>query len=201
MSKTHKKLLEPTCRIFIGIQLDETTQEFLNKLTVAIKRKQDAASITSTRWITRQNRHITLCFLGQLPIEVIPLLKTGLTSIAEATTELKTNFFKLGTFPGNDAHLIAAEVVATQQLEALHESIKQLAKRLSLPAESRRYRPHITLCRSGKQFQWFSPLKLEHPLTLNNITLYQSQPSQYGSRYSPLQTTTLRPLKNSNAQL
>ncbi|WP_413665167.1 RNA 2',3'-cyclic phosphodiesterase [Microbulbifer sp. CNSA002] len=192
MPKNHKKPLEPTCRIFIGIQLDKTTQEFLNYLTSFITEKQSASSLASTRLIAYKNRHITLCFLGQIPIKTIQPLKTGLTSIARNTTETKTRLFKLDTFPGNDAHLIAAEITATKQLTALHMSVKRLAESLSIPTENRRYRPHITLCRNRKQFHGFSPIDVEHPITINNITLYQSQPSPTGSLYTPLQTTILQ---------
>ncbi|AWF80818.1 RNA 2',3'-cyclic phosphodiesterase [Microbulbifer sp. A4B17] len=193
MPETTKNPQRSSLRGFIGIQLDKKTQEYLNKLTTLIKREQNTKLFANVRWTALENRHITLCFLGQIPTEIIPALKTGLTSIAQGTTELETNLFKLGTFPGNSSQLIAAELAATEQLLTLQLSVKYLIESLSISTESSSYRPHITLCRSKRKFQGFSPIELDHPLTLNNITLYQSRPSPIGSSYTALQTVPLQP--------
>ncbi|WP_444930553.1 RNA 2',3'-cyclic phosphodiesterase [Microbulbifer sp. SSSA002] len=189
-----QNFMSKTSRIFIGIGLDEAAQNFLDQLTQQIKVEQPQTIHANTRWTLRENRHITLCFLGEVANKLLPSLKTGLTAISQSVGKSKTEIFSINTFPGNESHLIAAELVATEALEKLQLAVQRMVGAQGLPTEQRRYRPHITLCRNRLGFKGFAPIEIKYPITLDNIILYHSKPKQTGSQYIALQTTPLTSL-------
>ncbi|MCO1333281.1 RNA 2',3'-cyclic phosphodiesterase [Microbulbifer sp. OS29] len=183
----------PYSRLFIGVQPDQAAQDFLDKLVDRLGAQPSVQRTTSTHWTMRTNRHITLCFLGQTPNQLIPALKTGLAAISHSNKESLEVASSLDAFPGNESNLIAAELVASEQLKALNQSCSALVKKLGIETKSRLFRPHITLARNKDGFGDFIPIKLNHKINLNNIVLYQSEPVIDGSSlYTQLQKTRLQ---------
>lgn len=86
--------------------------------------------------------HVTLHFIGEVPAARLPELREGLATQWEGCELLLD---QAQVWPGGIAVLEATQV--PPPLEALHAELAQRLRRLDLPVETRRYRPHATLAR------------------------------------------------------
>lgn len=105
---------------------------------------------------TRPERlHITLHFLGVVPLARLPELRTGLQVEAE---DCELLLDRAEVWPGGTAVLEAGTVPAP--LATLQARLADRLRALELPVETRRYRPHVTLARKamGARPPAFAPL-------------------------------------------
>lgn len=88
--------------------------------------------------------HVTLHFLGDVPAQRLPALRQGLAAAWEGC-ELLLDLPQI--WPGGIAVLEASRVPAA--LAALHQRLGGQLAELGLAAETRRFRPHVTLARKA----------------------------------------------------
>lgn len=89
-----------------------------------------------------ENLHLTLHFMGQVPHERLALLIKGL---AVPFAPFTLTFGRPGLWPAGMAVLEPQTPPA--DFRRLHDTLGQALKRLELPVERRKFRPHITLAR------------------------------------------------------
>lgn len=142
------------------------------------------------RWISKRNWHITIRFLGNVTNEAIDYL----VSVAEKTSrEMNTFSIKISEiqgFPSLDSQRIAAHIPPCKELERLFQALGVAALNLSLPSESRSYRPHVSLAKFVNQIHPnFDPV-LPEKLTLHaqELVLFHSKPTGEGGEYISLKT-------------
>lgn len=104
------------------------------------------------KWVAAENMHWTLQFLGELDTLEIPIV---CDAVAKAVTNIDA--FELecrgvGAFPAPDRPrtLWLGAGVGAQAMVALQSAIQAKLDRLGYRGESRRYVPHITLGRAGR---------------------------------------------------
>src|SRR6478752_8487778 len=96
----------------------------------------------SARRTAPERMHVTLHFLGNVPMERVPALQQGLArEWAGCTLELD----RAEVWPGGIAVLEASQVPAA--LADLHARLAEALGQLEVAVETRRYRPHVTLAR------------------------------------------------------
>jgi RNA 2',3'-cyclic 3'-phosphodiesterase len=149
--------------------------------------------------------HVTLCFLGERPVEEIDAIAGALEECAAPVGELS-----IGAplwLPARRPHALAVEV-HDQPGVALGESLGALHGRLSgalgracgYREERRRFRAHVTLARlradrrrEGGGVERVLPATPPLSFTPGAIVLYRSWLSPGGASYEPLVARTLAP--------
>jgi len=191
MSKEPGMTCRGSSRLFIGIHPQADSQILLDNLCTQYKGTLHPRPPAGIRWTRRQNRHLTLVFLGETVNEKIPLIQQGLKKIATETDQFEGRITSLNLFPKSHSKVLAVELECEAKLLKLHRDCKRLIKNLGMEPEKLSYRPHVTLARCRSGFSRFAPVALDCPLWLGNITLYQSNPTVESSLYRPLFETTL----------
>jgi 2'-5' RNA ligase len=123
-------------RLFTALEIPD---EIAARLT-GLQRGIDGA-----RWIERENFHITLRFIGDIPEDVAADVDAALAAVPVRPFEIELE--GVGEFGGRKPHAVWAGVKpsdALRQLQARHESA---VRRAGLLPETRKYTPHVTLAR------------------------------------------------------
>jgi 2'-5' RNA ligase len=105
-----------------------------------------AAGLPNARWTPRQNRHVTLRFIGEVDEDVAQAIHDGLLAVHAPRFDLAIS--GVGTFDGGRrAFTLWAGVERSPALVHLHEKIESAVVRAGVRPEGRRFQPHITLAR------------------------------------------------------
>ncbi|MDO7907184.1 RNA 2',3'-cyclic phosphodiesterase [Paenibacillus sp. JX-17] len=141
-------------RLFTAIRLPSAWKQELYTWTMTHR-----PSLNFAKWVDPEDYHITLQFLGDVPLERIPLLVEKLQEAAKERDSFvlhlgETGFFGRKEFPRILWRGIKGEI---QPLTVLYEDIVSLTSDLGYQPEDRPYRPHITLARKYKSDQPVSP--------------------------------------------
>lgn len=130
-------------RSFIAFDLDET--DILTKIRELQKElTQTGARI---RDVPLENLHITMSFLGEIPISIIDNVTTELLQIN--FTRFKISLRKLGAFPS----LRRINVIwigideGRERLEEIFQSLRPRLRRAGVAKTGQRFSPHITIAR------------------------------------------------------
>jgi 2'-5' RNA ligase len=123
-------------RLFTGLEIPAEIGDRLSALR---------GGLPGARWIDRENYHLTLRFIGDVDMNVA-------ADVADALDRVRRPPFAV-TLDGVDSlgtrkpHSIVAKAVPEPPLLELQAEQERLLQRLGLPAEGRKYMPHVSLAR------------------------------------------------------
>ena len=146
----------PTARLFVGLWPPVAVREALAALQGLWSWPAGAALVPPDRL------HLTLHFLGQVPVDRVPALRDALEVPFEPhVLELAQGRWRL--WPGGIAVL---ELAAPAALQRLHAALGAALQSFGWPVEARRYRPHVTFARraTGAQLPRELPSQLQWPV-------------------------------------
>ena len=123
------------------------------RLFTALEIPRDAAlslsllrgGLPGARWVDVENFHLTLRFIGDVEGHVADEVANALDRVRRPTFNLALS--GVGQFGGKKPHSIRAGVAASPDLFALQAEIERICQRLGLPADPRKFTPHVTLAR------------------------------------------------------
>jgi 2'-5' RNA ligase len=145
----------------------------------------------SARFVSPENVHLTIKFLGQLPEEVAPRLLRGLLPRLATTEPFEVEIGGFGAFPRARAARVLWVGVTDggAPLARLARRIEAAAARVGFDRERRPYRGHLTLARLREPAS--IPIdRLEAPspvrFPVREVVLFRSDLSPSGARYSPV---------------
>ena len=197
--------IEAEWRIFVGIEFPESHRAILDEL-LAIA----SATALPLRWIAANAAHLTLHFIGEVPIETAELLRLGFSGAGGDVKPFSLEVDGAGAFPNLDKPQIvwlglAGDILS---LRRLHRASETFLLDFDLDTELRQFKPHITLGRTRQAMQspeinelirlMRSPevkaklTALAEPFMVDHLTLYRSILSHEGATYQPLATAKLR---------
>jgi len=185
---TQATVPEGTQRIFIGIPVGENTQAGINELLKPIKAQQQYV-----RWVTENNRHLTLAFLGNIPLSAVE----HILCLSEETYRREKRFqFRLSAlsrFPTPAGRILAVTGEPAKSLDHLYQTTLNLLHRSRIRFDRQEFRPHITLGRINKpqQVKEIFDLPVDIAMNITNVVIYQSRLTETGSIYSSLRTLQL----------
>ncbi len=146
------------------------------------------------RWVPPANIHLTLKFMGAVEMELVPELvettKQCVVGLAPWVTEVQG----VGSFPsGRSPRVIWVGVTDEEgKLARIHKCLDRELRGFSVKREARRYHPHLTLGRvQSSSYALAEAIRsLEETeagtLTINGLTLFQSDLTPEGAVYTPL---------------
>ncbi|MFJ6758592.1 MULTISPECIES: RNA 2',3'-cyclic phosphodiesterase [unclassified Streptomyces] len=139
----NEKIQAETVRVFIALAPpDDAKEELAEQLRPAYDAYPDM------RWNRIEDWHITLAFLGELPVTSVPLLEEPLADLAAARRPLKLalrgggHFDERVLWTGIDGELEALHLLATD--------VRGTVRACGIDFQERPLRPHLTLARSRR---------------------------------------------------
>ena len=123
-------------RLFTALEIPQSAALSLSLLR---------GGVPGARWIDRENFHITLRFIGDVDHRTAD-------EVVEALDRVRRQQFTLtlsgtGFFGSKKPHSIWAGVQPSSELNALQADLARACQRIGLPAEPRKFTPHVTLAR------------------------------------------------------
>ncbi|MBA8837133.1 RNA 2',3'-cyclic phosphodiesterase [Ochrobactrum sp. RH2CCR150] len=123
------------------------------RLFTALEIPRDAAlslsllrgGLPGARWIDVENYHITLRFIGDVEGHVADEVANALDRVRRP--EFMLNLSGVNAFGSKKPHSIYAGVSPSPELNALQAEIERICQRFHIPADPRKFTPHVTLAR------------------------------------------------------
>lgn len=123
-------------RLFTGIEIPADIGDHLSLLR---------GGLPGARWIDRENYHITLRFVGDIDRDIAAEIVDTLAGVHRAGFEVRVD--GLAAFGSKKPHSIVARVQPSRELAELQAEHERRLQRIGLPAEPRKFIPHVTLAR------------------------------------------------------
>ncbi|WP_309082736.1 RNA 2',3'-cyclic phosphodiesterase [Chelativorans sp.] len=123
------------------------------RLFTALEIPRDAAlslsllrgGLPGARWVDVENYHLTLRFIGDVEGHVADEIANALDRVRRPSFALALS--GVGAFGQKKPHAVWAGAAASPDLYALQAEIERICQRLGLPADPRKFTPHVTLAR------------------------------------------------------
>ena len=182
-------------RAFLAVKLPLELAATLNKKAI---HRAGEGHIDDLRWVAPQQQHITLKFLGKSYPHQLRQLITNLENdlVDYHTFDSMTGCFRF--FPnGQTPRVLALEMHSGQELKRLADICDQAAVQSGFRAETRHFRPHVTLGRFRHpkhvtHSQYFNLPSFR--MTVGEVLLLESESTSMGTRYKSLHAFPLQPL-------
>lgn len=185
-----------TIRAFIAVEIPREVKEKFSEAQGKLRR-----SGADVRWVQPHNAHITLQFLGDVPVERIEEIKAALGRVAASHHAFEVAIEGLGVFPNPKRPRVVWTGVSrgANELAALQTSVGEEMRRLGFQPEERAFSAHITLGRVKSPMnteRLASILEMEKGFQAGNflateIRLIRSVLSSEGPTYTVLFCATL----------
>lgn len=168
-------------RLFIAIDLPQTVKAHLQTL---------CTGIFGARWMTPEQMHLTLRFIGEVDKGTFAAIDQRLPLIQQESFKLRVR--GVGHFPPRgEPNILWAGVEDNPGLSSLKNKIDALLKRMGLESDPRKFHAHITLARLKSvsaetigEYIAHNNLFAAEPFWVSEFTLFSSTLNPQGSRYA-----------------
>ncbi len=123
-------------RLFTGVEIPADIGQTLGLLR---------GGLPGARWITPENYHLTLRFIGDVDDVIAHEVASLLGRVNRGSFELHLE--GLTSFGGRKPRAVVATVAPTRALLDVQAEHERLMQRIGLEPEGRKYLPHVTLAR------------------------------------------------------
>jgi RNA 2',3'-cyclic 3'-phosphodiesterase len=136
-------------RVFVAIELPPPVRR---KLMGHIDRLHDSLPEARASWIRRENLHLTLKFLGDIPMISVENLSAAVKFAATRVEPFEIVVEGCGAFPprGQVRVLWVGIKDPSDQLAFLHTALEDECEKAGFPREQRPFHPHLTIARMRK---------------------------------------------------
>jgi 2'-5' RNA ligase len=188
-----------TYRLFIAAEVPPEVKAELIRAQEHLRRDSSVV-----KWVAPEAMHMTLHFLGETDVELLPRLGHALRAGLEGHIALALQLTATGAFPNlrRPSVVWAGVGGATAALERIYVTVGAALEALGLPRESRPFRAHLTLGRVrreataaqqerlGAAIRSLPPLA-STPWVVDRVVLFRSELRAVGSRYTELDKAPL----------
>ncbi len=160
-----------TIRAFIAIELSEEVRQVISSV---ILRYQGLIPSGWVKWVPTKNLHLTLKFLGDTPITLIPSIQEQMDRLSATTPGFQFTAAAAGMFPtARKPRVIWIGLDNKQTLTGLSKALDDALALLKIARVEKPFSPHLTI---GRVYQGLAD---EHLLKLGEIIL-RNQPGEIG---------------------
>ena len=146
------------------------------------------------RWQPQSNWHVTLRFVGDVDAAQVADLQQVLESTAARHSAFAMTLSAIEVFPSAQRPLVvAATGTAPPTAGALVADLQVRCQQLSIPADTRVWRPHMSLARvRGRKLLKLPSAPVHVDFRVQCICLMESIATDRGRAYAPLNWAALR---------
>ena len=183
-------------RLFVGIALTESCRASVAEAIGPLR--ADPAHVS---WVASENLHITLNFLGEIPMERLGAIEDAIGRIGGSVPPFRLEAEGAGVFPGtrNPRVLWVGLLEPLELVRQLQENIENALSGAGFPREGRPFHPHITVGRArgvlppawGDRFVRALSGRRFGEVPVPSFTLYESRLSPRGAVYAVLRSYPL----------
>ena len=166
-------------RLFVALEVPRNAAMSLSLLR---------GGLQGARWIDVENFHITLRFIGDVDGRTADEVVEKLDRIERP--EFQLSLSGVGSFGSRKPHSVYAGVSPEPEMYALQAEIERICQRLGLPADPRKFTPHVTLARLRNvrpedvaRYLSGRGNFISSPFTVNRFVLMTSKESVGGGPY------------------
>ncbi|MCD6417879.1 RNA 2',3'-cyclic phosphodiesterase [bacterium] len=133
-------------RSFFAIELPEDIRRYIERDIVSRLKKVPA----KVKWVARENMHLTVRFLGEISRRKVDEIVDRMfdMNIQERISVVSLSLSEIGTFGRRNPRVIwlglSGEV---EKIVELHGYIERVCDAVKLPADDKKFSPHITIGR------------------------------------------------------
>lgn len=182
------RVIEMELRLFLGVALPPPAKQTIAALTTEL-----LAHAPGWRGVDETALHLTLRFFGATPLVQLPELRARYAAIAPRHSAVICRLVGGGAFPQRPRRPRILWIGVRDHeplLEALARDCEQTARALGFAAETRPFRPHVTIARALADRAIVVPTiaaqRCLGELPLERITLWRSHLESRGARYEVL---------------
>ena len=169
-------------RLFVALALPRTLRTRLSFL---------AGGLQGVRWVPPENYHVTLRFIGELPLWRAEEIDHALATLRAPAFSLQ--LAGVGTFSkGGKVSSLWVGAERTPALDHLQSKVETALHRAGVERERRRFAPHVTLARlndapEAKVAGWVQAHNLfrSEPIPIAYFTLFSSLLGKEQAVYEP----------------
>lgn len=190
-------------RLFVACEVPDDVKRDISEVIESLRGR----SHNAVRWIKPEGVHVTLKFLGEVPVKKLPAVKLAIQEAVVGHSPFELEFSNIGTFGGREGLRIMWVGVAGDvlRLEALVRAVNAALAVVGFEPERRPFRPHLTLGRVRDEVPTRQRAeievevgKTEVPVTswrTTQVSLMRSKFTAQGAAYEVLATFPLRVLQ------
>lgn len=184
-----------TVRTFIAVDTDPAVRKELTKLQQRVKRAH-----ADVKWVKPENIHLTLAFLGNVPIDQIRPLEAAMDSNLQGQDKFILTFAGTGSFgKPHHPHVVWAGINDSPRLMELQRKIVAALQEANIVFDEKSFSPHLTIGRvksSKHAAELIDELEKEKEtgfgsVDIAEVLLIKSVLKPGGAEYSILHRTAL----------
>jgi len=187
-------------RLFVACEVPDDAREAIG----GVIEKLRARSGVAVRWIRPEGVHVTLKFLGEVPVKQLPAIKLAIQEAVVGHQPFELEFSNIGTFGGREGLRIMWVGIAGDvlRLEALVRAVNAALAVVGFEPERRPFRPHLTLGRVRDEISTRHRAEIEVAVgkmdvppsswRTAQVSLMRSHLGPEGAKYEILATFPLR---------
>jgi 2'-5' RNA ligase len=182
-------------RVFTAVDLPAAVRTELEEILSRLKKGIQFTGAHPS-WVSAENLHLTLAFLGNQSAEQIPLINAAADSAASASQPLQLKLSGVELFPTpREPRVISLGVRGdVGQLSTVYASLADNLRKAGFAVDARPFRAHLTLARikSVKGLAGLRDVIKSHatisvrPFTADGISVFQSTLTPAGPIYQRL---------------
>ncbi len=192
-------------RAFIALPFEDTAKQAVIKIIDSLKAPADSDrshALNTTRWVEKNNIHLTLKFLGMVNDQQVKRAKEAMDTL-KSMDAFRMVLQDIGAFPSlARPRVLWIGIKQCEPVKALFDKIEESLRDIN--REDRPFSAHLTIGRAGRDAgaNDHSPLlekvkKLWDGKTISNsivdrVVLFQSILSPKGAVYRPLYVVELK---------
>lgn len=162
---------EPFKRLFFALACTPEQRQ-------AIARWRKELPIGNGRRVPADNFHLTLLFLGEVPLPLLPAILAAAGAVKPPGEPLRVPLDRLDAWRRSGVLLLAPEQPPRALLRLAYD-LQQAMQPLGLLPEHSDYRPHLTLARDYRTEVPEAPSAPDFLLKATHFTLFESRKGSY----------------------
>ena len=179
-------------RLFVALKIPPQIRQTLLETCRKLSPDQD-----NFRWENTDKIHLTLKFIGEVDENLLEAIKTELDFVKNYhsfnCSISKFDFF----FKNREPKILWVNLKTNDSVFKLVNELNSRLEKFSIPAEKRKFKPHLTMLRlkkypGGKFIQSFKNYKIENMnFIADEIALIQSELRRTGAVYTEIKNYKL----------
>jgi len=187
-------------RAFIAINLSQEILERIEQMSLELRSRLEGVPV---RWVSADNIHLTLKFLGNVSTTNLEMLKEIMGKVVSNHHECDISVGGIGAFPKpHNPRVIWVGMEVPQELVSLQHNIEIETARLGYSREHRPFSAHLTFGRVSRNASSQDVRAIAEILDsykvgflgatrISSVYLYRSDLKPDGAVYTPIYTATL----------